>query len=914
MNNQEPHPDPLTTPDAGRGGRRSRWLRRGLIVLAVAAAGYVATVFALSRFLDPVRLADWIEPRLEARLNREVAIGDAEVRLFPLGLRLREVVVYDPTGLAPSLARVGSVELRVAILPLLRRHVQVDRIRLDEPEADLRVGPDGQSNFGDLSPESREVPSPESEERPFGLDLRSVRASGGTLTYTSQVDSLSLTVVGIEGSAAVRRDSLGVWTLAGVSGGALSLERGARRGLLADVPLESSFDMVAGPEFQALDIRNATVRLDRVSLGLRGTIDRLKDPVRQVSIEAGADGLPVEQLLSLLPDSIRQRVPREVRGSLALELHAQGELGPEVRPEVKGRVTLVDIRVSGVQGGVLAEGVSGEVVLEPAGSLRPRLQGTVLGGPASVEGTATLGSGGAIDLRVQGTADLGRAASLVRLPEGVSTAGHLEVDVRVTGPIADLGGLRFAGEVRGTDVRVTHSRLGVPVAIPAGRVRLEGTRATFTDLPVMLGDEGLTGTGEVRDLLAVLEPGRTPYLRASFRGPRLSLERLRAAPAPDTALTYGRVAFARVAGRPVGGRSAEDAARELRLARPDSLPLAGEVEVALDTLFDRRGATEAVRARIEFGPDFLRVTDATFLRYGGVLRTRFGLALGADREEPFSLTFQASEVDASALLGATTSLGHLVHGWISVEVELTGSLDNLLLPSRRSLLGTGRFALRDGGLRSTPVTRELATFLGYPELSDPDIRDWSTSIVLQDGGVLLADAVLSAPGNPRVGGAVGLDGALDLLTVFNLPVERLPRSALDNLGVGTDVAARLLERDDLLQAVLRIGGSVFAPTLEADPAAAARTLSEAVQEEAEEEVKRRIEEQRGVIQERASGFLRGLLQRGEAGRRPGPDTVPLEPVRPDTARTDSVPPDSVRPDTVPPDTVRRDMVRPDVLH
>jgi len=162
--------------------RWSRWL---LILGALGAVAFLTLTLVLSRFLDPEALAARVEPRMEAVLSRDVEISRVEVAFFPLGIRLRDVSVADPTGLAPFLARAGSVEFRVGLRPLFRREVKVSRLVLEDPEADLRVGPDGHSNFGDLSPQAPEEPAPADEESApdsFALD-----ADGRVLFTTSQI-------------------------------------------------------------------------------------------------------------------------------------------------------------------------------------------------------------------------------------------------------------------------------------------------------------------------------------------------------------------------------------------------------------------------------------------------------------------------------------------------------------------------------------------------------------------------------------------------------------------------------------------------------------------------------------------------------------------------------------------------------
>jgi hypothetical protein len=931
------------------------WLRRAGIAVAVILVLYLAVAFALSRFLDPEALASWLEPRMEDAVGREVEVARVEVGFFPLSVRLRDVQVADPTGMALHLARIGSLEFQVAVLPLLRREVEVARLVVDGFQAELRVASDGSTNFGPPSEESPVDPVgaayPEEEEAepapsdpgapalqegdgmPFALNLRSVRVSSSRISYEHQGDSLFAEAGDLGLRATVRGGAGGAWRLEGSSQATATLRKGSAAPLLDGVAVGLAFDLEADEGLDVLEVRTGELSLDRIGLALSGRAENLRAPIRRLALELRGTEVPVGRLLELLPDSVRRALPADVEGILAAHLQVEGEAGPGKLPDVTGRMTLAQGRVT-MDGRPVAEALTADAALAADGNVRTRIQGTVLEGPFSVEGRVALGDGGGVDLTLKADPNLARVGSVAQLPEGTTLAGRLRTEVRVTGPLDDPRGLRFFGELRPSAIRATLPDLAVPLEVGDGLVQVAGTRATFSGLPVALGPDRLTISGEVADLLALLEPDATPQLRGEVRGPRLDLNALSARPLPDSSLTYGIVAFAKVGDRRVGNLTVEEAAEKLGLARPATLPLAGELMVALDTILDRQGRMEDVRARVEFGPDFLRVPQASFRRYGGEIRTTADLSLGDDPSAPFSLSLRVRNLDAAAFLSETTPLGRLVRGRLTLELDLVGTLDEFLLPDRPTLVGSGSWYLADGGLASSPLTQGLATFLGMEELREPTIRDWGTSFILESGWLRLADATVEgAPGTPRVGGSLGLSGGLDLRSAFILPMERLDTSALERLGVAGEIAAGVVQRPEVVQAILRIGGTVFDPSIQADPGSTVRTLGQALQEEIRSEVterieaqqaeaQRRIEEQKQQLQERATGFFRGLVQRRDTtatpppplpdtARVPPPDTVRPDTTRPDTTRPNTLRPDTVRPDTVRPDTIRPDTVRPD---
>ena len=67
---------------------KRKWMRRGLIGLGGTVVLGIALTIAVSRLLEPARMADWLEPRLSSALKRDVSIGTAGIRLIPLRVRL----------------------------------------------------------------------------------------------------------------------------------------------------------------------------------------------------------------------------------------------------------------------------------------------------------------------------------------------------------------------------------------------------------------------------------------------------------------------------------------------------------------------------------------------------------------------------------------------------------------------------------------------------------------------------------------------------------------------------------------------------------------------------------------------------------------------------------------------------------
>lgn len=900
---------------------RTRRIGRRVLLIAGGALGIVVLAYGVAAILvhtllDPATLSSWVEPRAEAALNRDVELGGARIRLFPsLGAELQGLRVANPPGMdAPPLARIESVRLDVAILPLFRRQVRVNEIRLESPIVHLAVDPEGRTNFGDLVPESSEEPGPD-EGGPLQLAVRDVTLTGGSLSYVSDRDTVQASLDGLEATASLERSPDTGWR-GSVEARTDSLLAG-HPGLGAD-PLRMAgpavrFRGTAGGEFDWIEIQEGLVSLADAELELDGRVERLKEPVRGVDLALRADEVAVERIVTALPDSARARLPGPVTGVLTVDLRAVGSIGPEDRPELRGEILLAGIGAEGEGGRLIAEDVGGRVEVADGEVLARQLQGTVLDGPFALEGTLRPDSALGFRAELAAAPRLEAVAGLGTLPEGVSLAGELDVALAVEGRLRRIADTGMNGRVDATGIRIEHPRMGVPVTVESGRLELDGQRATWSDLAVDLGEDRIVTTGSAEDVLAGLrtsgEAPAVPRLQVDVQGERLDLDRV-LPPRGDTAVTYGRIAFAHVGSRTLEGRTAEEWAAEKELQLPDSLPVAGEARIRLDTLHSAPHRLTDVDARVIFSPALVEVPEATFSLYGGTGRASLRLGIGGTGDQPFAFDLTARDVDAADFLAVTSPLGRHVRGALSLELDLAGSVDRRMLPVSSTLAGTGRMEVEDGGLEENPLTRALADGLSVAEIASPSFSEWTAPFEIEGPALRFTEAAIASGLGPlRYGGLIGLDGALDLGLRLALPATRLDSLALGRSGLASAVAGRLTGDDGPVGVGVGIEGTFTNPSIEPRASLATGDLRRALEDEArerteevrdtararveaardtaearaeeerrqmEERAREEAEEAREELEERARGFLRGL----GGGRDTAADTTGDEP--PDT--------------------------------
>lgn len=142
----------------------SLWLLLALMVLALAAA----VIFALT--FDPNKYKGEVERIVKERTGRTLQLkGPLEMAFYPsLGAKVAGVTLSERQADREFLS-LDSAHASVALMPLLRGEVIVDRVRLAGLKAEIVKGKDGRFNFQDLmEPEGGKPAAKPEAKKPQG--------------------------------------------------------------------------------------------------------------------------------------------------------------------------------------------------------------------------------------------------------------------------------------------------------------------------------------------------------------------------------------------------------------------------------------------------------------------------------------------------------------------------------------------------------------------------------------------------------------------------------------------------------------------------------------------------------------------------------------------------------------------------
>lgn len=166
------------------------------ITLLVLILLFVAAALVLPHIIKPDAYKARIVALVQEKTGRTLTIsGHIGLSFFPwIGVRLQQVALSNPPGFpSGTFASIRSAGIRVRLLPLLRKRVEIDEIRLNGLQAALLRTRAGATNWADLTgaPSSRKqspsaTPAPGSSPLVQALTVAGVRIQNANATFTDE--------------------------------------------------------------------------------------------------------------------------------------------------------------------------------------------------------------------------------------------------------------------------------------------------------------------------------------------------------------------------------------------------------------------------------------------------------------------------------------------------------------------------------------------------------------------------------------------------------------------------------------------------------------------------------------------------------------------------------------------------------
>lgn len=168
-------------------------MKKLLITVAVLAVLLFGGLFAIAKMAPIDRIKQEAVTQVKAKTGRDLSFSDAQLLFWPnIGVQLKDVVFSNADWSAEkNMVTLSKLDVQLAVMPLLKKQVEVKRFVLDRPVINLEKSASGRMNWefsnSDAGAAAAEKPAGETTAaEDFGFRLGEFEIKDGQLTYTDR--------------------------------------------------------------------------------------------------------------------------------------------------------------------------------------------------------------------------------------------------------------------------------------------------------------------------------------------------------------------------------------------------------------------------------------------------------------------------------------------------------------------------------------------------------------------------------------------------------------------------------------------------------------------------------------------------------------------------------------------------------
>lgn len=319
----------------------------------VVVALVVLAIIAVELFFPIEKAKAMAIEKGSAAIGRPITIQNAGISFWGgLGVKLENVGVGNPPGFqGEPFFQADNVDIKLRLLPLLRKEVKIDRFVINKPRISMVKLADGTNNFNFATIDStlpsdaaRNLPA-ETKTAAAAVSFEKLEIRNGEIKYRNDSTRLSIAMENVDLASELQNPRSGVY----VSSGKLGIDslRIQASQPVPTVHTNLSYDAT-------YDLNEKHITVDRAELGVNGTVLDLKgDFFHEAGRQRGkatlkAERILAENLLTFVPPQRAAMINKfRVSGEFAVDLDVDFDAGRTPNPLIySGSAVITDLFLS----------------------------------------------------------------------------------------------------------------------------------------------------------------------------------------------------------------------------------------------------------------------------------------------------------------------------------------------------------------------------------------------------------------------------------------------------------------------------------------------------------------------------------------------------------------------------------------
>ncbi|MCL5019165.1 MAG: AsmA-like C-terminal region-containing protein [Patescibacteria group bacterium] len=814
-------------------------LKYSLITFSGLLILLILLIIVLRIMFPPEKLREIVISHLEQNQGRQFTFGPVDFSiLHGFALDVGDFKISEnPEFQRPYFFQADHFLLKVKLLPLLSRRIEIDRLSFIKPEIFIEKNARGILNTATLvSSDSTTVQSPQTTSAdssgqgalPFAMLLSSATISDGILHYIDRQNPLEVSLAPINTGMSISIDrknaSLNLNGEMDIRG--INFTKPVEYASLSNqLALTTTYTAAVNLNTGNVSLKEFTFDIAGITGKCTGSIPDYRKTPMNFSLSYNGSITDIRKILSLLPSAQATLIQPLTFGG---EINFQGKVAGD--SEFKKPLTyqlVTDIndgnaRVTGLPREIKKINVQASVSNEQATINRCEM---LLGDdPVSISGTVALSKDYPVAVSLKTMLNISDIPRIAPSLAKWKTEGTLNSSLNVQGSGADFSSFILTGTITGHKMVFANPEYPNPFMLPEIVVESKNNVLQIQKTTLQAGQSTVTIEGAIKNytsLLPLFNGPKKTQTQWNFRINSLSLnEKDFITPPPETTKS-----------------SKQTGAMESSAQLIPSSQGEGTIEIQKFTSLDGVEMKD-VLFHVTMNDNALKIDKMQGKLFSGNVTGTGNITLKENGIPNYSFDIETDNLQTGQALIPMTSFGKYLDGLLTSTIHIEGSgmeYESIM----KNLYSKGHLSIKEGQLKGLPLLASIARWSKITEWENLPFLDWHGEFYIQNQRLHTNNfTIKTSQGDWTIAGSAGFDYSLD----YNVQVALNPSLTQKYKTIlPGNLLSWLSDEQDRLLLNFKVAGTQSKPQLQWDTAALTQQVRKKMTQQVDEGAKKLLQ-------------------------------------------------------------------------